>query len=374
MSPVVPPPLPPQRTSWLRRIVGCVAGLALSAVAAELCVRSFVGEQPKFPRHVVEAPWGLRYNQPGARYRHKSADVEVWFEINGQGMRAPRDFAYEKPAGTKRVLSLGDSFTVGYEVAGEDCFSSVLERELSARGVAVEVLNAGVSGFSTAEACLYLERELHRYQPDLVVYSFFENDLLDNVRTGLFEVVDGKLVARAQSYVPAGRAANLLNTNPVLSWLSQHSDAFSLAKESATRIAKRKLVEERAGIGGSSAVVAEPPPDLEAQRQHALLAAILERMHAWTSARGIPFVIQSIPFPAEDGSGALVDKFPHHAFDARRPGMAFLSMREVLEPFTASKPLYFRRSHSHWTPFAHARSGAALAELVLREKLLDAAR
>ena len=77
MSPIVPPPPPLRRKSWIRRLLACVAGLAFAALVAELCVRIFVGEQPKFPRHVVEAPWGLRYNQPGARYRHKSADVEV---------------------------------------------------------------------------------------------------------------------------------------------------------------------------------------------------------------------------------------------------------------------------------------------------------
>lgn len=350
-----------------------LGGLALAALACELLVRLFVGEQPKFPRHVVEAPWGLRYNQPGARYRHKSADVEVWFEINAGGMRSDRDFAHAKPPGTKRIVSLGDSFTVGYEVAQADCFSSVLERELRARGLAVEVLNAGVSGYSTAEACLYLERELYRYEPDLVLLSFFENDLLDNLRTGLFELVDGELVERARRYVPAGRVANLLNTNPVLSWLSQYSDAFSLAKESATKIAKRRLVEERATHRKDETQPSTPPPGLEEElrRQHALLAAILERIYAGTRARGIPFVIQSIPFPAEDGSPMLVDKFPLGAFDTRRPGLAFLSMREILEPHLGRELLYWKRSHSHWTPFSHARSGEALAELVLRERLLE---
>ena len=44
-----------------------------------------------------------------------------------------------------------------------------LEQVLRRRGYDVEVLNAGVSGFSTAEEYLYLERELFRYDPDVVV-------------------------------------------------------------------------------------------------------------------------------------------------------------------------------------------------------------
>ena len=71
------------------------------------------GEQPKFPWHVVEAEWGLRYNEPEARYRHKSADVNIRFRINAQGMRADHDYSYSKPEGVKRIVSLGDSFTIG---------------------------------------------------------------------------------------------------------------------------------------------------------------------------------------------------------------------------------------------------------------------
>src|SRR4029453_16189824 len=97
--------------------VALVFGCLSAAGAAELAVTLGLGEQVKFPRHVVAAPWGLRFNEPGAVYRHKSADVEVWFRIDQQGMRDDRDFAYAKPPGVKRIVSLGDSFKIGYEVA-----------------------------------------------------------------------------------------------------------------------------------------------------------------------------------------------------------------------------------------------------------------
>jgi hypothetical protein len=145
---------------------------------------------------VVEAPWGLRYNDPGSKYRHKSADGTWWFRINRQGMRDNRDFSYKKPDGVKRIISLGDSFTIGYQVDVDQTFSAVLERELQKAGHDVEVLNAGVSGFSNAEEALYLERELLKYDPDLVVLSFYSNDLTDNVRTGLFRLKDGNLHPR----------------------------------------------------------------------------------------------------------------------------------------------------------------------------------
>lgn len=377
------------RRRWMRRILALAAGLVLAALALELGVRAVLGEQPKFPRHVVGAPWGLRYNQPGARYRHKSQDVDIAFAINARGLRDDREHAYEKPEGVKRIVALGDSFTIGYEVEERDCFARVLERELRAKGVHVDVLNAGVSGFSTAEECLYLERELHKYSPDLVLVSFFENDLLDNLRTGLFELVDGRLTPASESYVPAGRLANLLNENAVLSWLSERSDAFCLLKESATKLAKARMVEEHevapqdgasgaSGASGAPSASGSPAPAVaaaqaaEAERKHqrALAAAIFERLYAWTRARGIPLVIQSIPFPSDDGSGTLVDKFPLAEFDVARPGVAFLPMRDVLQPFAGEEQLHWEHSHAHWTPFAHAKSGEALAELITRRELL----
>ena len=66
------------------------------------------------------------------------------------------------------------------------------------------MLNAGVSGFSSAEECLYLERELMKYRPDLVIVSFCPNDLDDNVRTGLFKLEGDQLVEGRETYVPAG--------------------------------------------------------------------------------------------------------------------------------------------------------------------------
>jgi GDSL-like Lipase/Acylhydrolase family len=238
---------PPRRLrALLLRLTELVVSIVVTAALVELLVPLFLGEQPKFPRRVVEAPWGLRYNEPGARYRHKSADGTWYFHINNQGMRADRDYSYEKPAGVRRIIALGDSMTAGLEVDNEQTFCSVLERELNRAGLTVEVLNAGVSGFSSAEECLYLERELMKYRPDLVIVSFCPNDLDDNVRTGLFKLKGDQLVEGRETYVPAGRLGNLLNTNGFFNFLSERSDVFCLIKERLTLLVKWKMVKQNA--------------------------------------------------------------------------------------------------------------------------------
>ena len=47
-------------------------------------------------------------------------------------MRANRDYTYQKQPGVKWIFSLGDSFTLGFEVSVKETYSIVLKRELNA--------------------------------------------------------------------------------------------------------------------------------------------------------------------------------------------------------------------------------------------------
>ena len=358
--------------SGLLALVTLLGGLAASAALLEAGVLLVLGEQVRFSRHVVGAPFGLRINEPGAVYRHKSPDVEVWFRINGQGMRSDHDFTYEKPPGVLRIVSLGDSYTVGYEVDVAATFSAVLERELRGRGYEVEVLNAGVSGYSTAEACLVLERELFRYAPDLVLVSFSGNDLVDNARTGLFRLEGERLVAAAPGYVPAGRLGDFLNRNSFVNFLSERSNAFALAKEVVTTLVKRRMVEENlAHLSRMEGEAAGAPSVREMERR--LAAAIFERIYAASRARGVPLVIQSIPTPTPPGRDRrLLELFPLDQFDVDREGLFFFPAKAVLDPEFERSLLYHERSHGHWTPLAHRLAGEDLARLIVERGLLPA--
>jgi len=92
--------------------------------------------------------------------------------INSLGLR-DREYSYEKPAGTRRILVLGDSFTWGYGVSDEEVFTEVLERRLQSQGRNWQVINTGVSGWGTGQQYLFLKSEGLRYQPDVVVLAFY---------------------------------------------------------------------------------------------------------------------------------------------------------------------------------------------------------
>ena len=350
-----------------------LALLAATLVVCGLLLEGFVllvfGEQPKFPRHTVSAPWKLRYNDPNTHYRHKSADVCVYFRINAQGMRADRDYRYEKPAGTRRVVCLGDSFTVGYEVAVEDCYTTVLRRQLEAAGRKVEVLNAGVSGFGLAEQCLYLERELLKYDPDVVVATFFTNDLVDTLRSGLFSLAGGKLEPAADGYRPLGGFADWLNRSRLFNFLSERSNAFCWARERSLNLLRRKVLQQNLRNVEAAEKKAEKIAD-DMDYQQRLCVAVLERIHATTRDRGIDLIVLVIPHEVPSTPRKLVDVFPWGKFPFDRDGLFCLDAAGFLAPYVNRKQLYWERSHNHWTPLSHALAGKALAKLILERNLL----
>ncbi|MCB9489677.1 MAG: SGNH/GDSL hydrolase family protein [Deltaproteobacteria bacterium] len=105
----------------------------------------------------------LRYDEK----RGWSWDEEYQF-------RGRPDASVEKPVDTFRVITLGDSCTRGAGVQPWQTYSWKLELLLNETKppLDVEVLNAGVYGYSSGQMADYLEVELLVYKPDVVtVYA-----------------------------------------------------------------------------------------------------------------------------------------------------------------------------------------------------------
>lgn len=79
--------------------------------------------------------------------------------------------------GTIRIVAFGDSLTAGYRLPPRDAFPVKLEQALRARGLDVEIVNAGVSGDTTAAGLDRLDWAV----PDgahLVILELGANDAL----------------------------------------------------------------------------------------------------------------------------------------------------------------------------------------------------
>jgi len=76
-----------------------------------------------------------------------------------------------------RVLALGDSLTAGYGLPAEAAFPAQLERALQELGYPVQVINAGVSGDTSAGGLARLDWALAD-KPQLVIIELGANDAL----------------------------------------------------------------------------------------------------------------------------------------------------------------------------------------------------
>jgi hypothetical protein len=113
--------------------------------------------------------WG-----PYSVVEHSTDEFSYQARINNLGFR-DRDFAVRR-SGAKRVLAIGDSFTYGWGVDGEESWPKVMERELRRGGLDIEVANLGAPGAGPREYAAVAERAIPLLRPDLIVVGMLQAD------------------------------------------------------------------------------------------------------------------------------------------------------------------------------------------------------
>jgi hypothetical protein len=309
-----------------------------------------------FPRYVTDVRYGdyrIRRNIPNARYSHRSVDGTWDFVINGNGFRDTTDYPYEKPEGLVRVLVLGDSFTIGYEVKQDETYSAVLERYLEKHGVRAEVLNTGMSGNSTAEELVFLEQEGVKYEPDFVVLGFYWNDLEDNIKADLFRLEGDTLKAHKRVYAPAIRTRKLLNSFWPYRFLSEHSYLHNYINMLATRHFKRALLEE------NIAAIRNAEGDENAYSE-ALGRALVARIRDVAHEHGAELILLDI------ASWDLKPSFPwKNEEDLSVIADDYVDTAVLLREYEGLTSLRLPHGHGHWTPFAHLVAGVELGRIII---------
>ncbi len=103
------------------------------------------------------------------------------FTTNELGLRGDLP-ARDKPKDVYRIICVGDSTAFGNFTSYPDELRSVLPSRID--GKRVEIMNAGVPGFSAVQGLAFLERELIAYSPDLVTFCFGYNNAKDALGNG----------------------------------------------------------------------------------------------------------------------------------------------------------------------------------------------
>jgi hypothetical protein len=313
---------------------------------------------PRFHTFANYGEFTIRRLRPNYQFWHTEADGRWRFVTNSQGLRSDEDFRLEKAPGVFRVIALGDSTTEGFEVRQNYTYPAVLERYLKKNGMNAEVFNTGVSGFGTAEEAIYLENEGIKYQPDAVVLGFFGNDFDDNVRSDLFRIADGGLVIANKSYIPGVRVLDIINSVPLVRWLSQNSYFYSLAvntiwdRSKAAMLGSNEQARETEFTVGTSLN----------QYKIDLQVALLQRLHAFCRSHGIWLIVVDIPQLSEP---ELIPSIPADLQSQFRENSDALVLSEDLfAPYVGLAELHALHGRGHPNEFSDAMIAIAVGQKI----------
>jgi len=170
------------RRSTIFKLLGAVVALFLALGVAEVGLR-LLGYGPR--------PWGATAagyfwvadtelgfrNRPDGSFRNRAIVGQPLVTTDDQGFR--RGLGWDGGEGVPAVVMVGDSTTFCAEVGDDRTAASELARQLGGK---VQVLNAGVAGYSTVQARRMLRRCLELYPSIRVaVHMHCGNDLVENL-------------------------------------------------------------------------------------------------------------------------------------------------------------------------------------------------
>ena len=137
--------------------------------------------------------------------------VLVWVAgmFSSAPLAAPAD---DRP----RIVAFGDSLTAGLGVAAEETYPAQLQRRLDALGLRYRVVNAGVSGETTAGGVRRIPWIL-RSRPEIVILELGGNDGLrglrvEETRGNLEQIIQQVTVATQQAQEISEFAENQANS------------------------------------------------------------------------------------------------------------------------------------------------------------------
>lgn len=354
----------PRVKKSLTNIALLVFAFAFAFTICEVVTRLlYKNESMLFPRYHTDYQYGhytIRGIRPNAEYWMTSIDGTWKFVTNNKGFRNTKDFSYDKPANTLRVLSIGDSHTQGYEVRQDFTFSAVLERFLNHHSINAEVINSGVSGFSTAEELVFLENEGIKYNPDVVVLGFFANDYEDNLKSGLFGLdSQHHLTENKYIHIPGVLIQNVIYRIPGVQWLSENSYFYSLLFNKIWIYFKSKLARE------SHVEYAVATRTITTGYPVELTAALIERMQRFCSDRGVRLIVVDIPsmsglFHYESSvTPELLDRL-------KAAHVEYISSQSLFQNFDGVAEIHVPHGDHHITELTHTMIGMEIGQQLLR--------
>jgi hypothetical protein len=289
-----------------------------------------------------------------------------------------------KPPGIRRVGFFGDSYVQADHVPLEDTFFRLLSDRL--RGDGIEPLAFGIAGWGTVHSLMAYRVLGERYDLDLVVYVFFQNDPGDELaelqyaRKGKADDEPTAVLAdNDQGFsIRAGLDSEQSWTQRIGSYLEGRIMLYRAVRASlkAWRLAREANAGSGPGEPRPPTNQNDPPstwpPKLLADGR-LLTRRVLARFKEEVERDGRRFAVLYVPNGNEEIEGRLplADRWlPWLAETCAELGIRLIDPTEALRQHqTSTRPMYV----DHWSPAGHAVIADVLAGPI-REMLASRGR
>jgi hypothetical protein len=367
--------MPAQRrlARWIG-VFAIVVFWVLLVGVAESVVRAIGNSPGYFPRNPREDPLYVADSamgyalKPGAHHDYVTPEVSAAIDISSDGLRdTTARAARQTPV---RIMSVGDSFTMGLAVEAQDTWSQQLERMLAKRLHApVAVVNAGVPGYSARQIRQRLARYLPMVAPQVVIYGFTTETFTRMQNPVVFF---GGTLVRSDALRGLRVTHNGLLYSPFRTpwlrsvdfWLNEHFELGAHVLDRIRRIRDRIAHTE---IGVLPASQTLDPATIQADMQPALEE--MKTMKRDAELAGARFLVLLINMQRPDGSFRGQDSI--YNATAMRECAEFritcVDLLPALRREARDAPILRTKSDQHWTPCAHRIAADSLLPRVVSD-------
>lgn len=303
------------------------------------------------------------FHRPGSSGRSDLGGPDQGLvRMNSLGLRG-REVARRKEPGVRRVLVFGDSFAFGVGVDEDHVFAACLERLLLASHGGIEVVNMGVSGYSTDQEYILFQELGAPFAPDLVVLLACDNDFEGNLQDFAygryykpwFDLGEGGALVLRGSPVP-----ELDRAQRARFWLGEHSNLWNLARSRSSRSPTLQAALDLFQVGAPRPTSADP---------QAVMLALVGAFHRLAGGIGARFLL------ANTGHrGEKTTRFQSLREALLKEGVDVVGLEVDLGRARREHPerQWDFRDDTHWNVDSHRRAADVVYEHLRQHGMLEA--
>lgn len=305
------------------------------------------------------------------------------FTTDAKGFRVIHPVNYdEKPPNIRRIFLLGGSTTESFYVDDQRTFGALLEARLNetlrARGLSVEVINAGRAGTVSADH-YYVARQLLDYQPDLLIYLIGLNEMQPYI-TWHYQPVASELKGTLRA---VALSSQLLRR--IVLWYRVRGSTVKVER-SPTGV--EQALENR-GLAQKAVLVPIPESDkalpffflnnmrliADLHRRHGIKAVLMTQPTMWARDMDPDLELRTV----RDSSGRLVrysaeereellEKYNDVLREMGREGGGIIYCLDLARLLPKDRRLYF--NDLYFSNLGHERVADIMARFILESRLL----